>query len=361
MKNIEDALLNWGEPYEPSPTKARRVKPVRGKMVTVPAKEARKQTPKGRLKATVTKTPEVMVKISGGGKDMKSIKAHFDYISRNGDVKLEDERGEIVDGREDVRNLGIEWAGHGQVPADGGTRREAFNIVLSMPPGTDRPSVTNAARTFAAEEFADHQYVFATHEDEKHPHVHLVVKAVDRHGVRMNPRKADLQRWREGFALALRDQGILANATPRKARGVVRKPEAQVVRHINKEFAKGKRPRPAKVSIAEREIARRELAGQGAHENPARVHIDRNRKDMHRSYGDVAKALAKGGGEDKQLALQVVEFVKHVPAPVTRHQAVMATMRAKAATQSQKPLERAQDGHDKGLYRDVGSDKNSER
>ncbi|MDI3467782.1 MAG: IncQ plasmid conjugative transfer DNA nicking endonuclease TraR [Nitrospira sp.] len=40
-----------------------------------------------------------------------------------------------------------------------------------------------------------------------HPHVHLTVKAVNFEGTRLNPRKPDLHRWREGFAEALRDHG----------------------------------------------------------------------------------------------------------------------------------------------------------
>ena len=46
-----------------------------------------------------------MVKVSGGGKGMRSIKAHMDYISRNGDVVLENENGELIDGKEAVQFL----------------------------------------------------------------------------------------------------------------------------------------------------------------------------------------------------------------------------------------------------------------
>ena len=34
------------------------------------------------------------------------------------------------------------------------------------------------------------------------------MKTVGLDGIRLNPRKAEIQRWREGFAEALRDQGI---------------------------------------------------------------------------------------------------------------------------------------------------------
>ena len=40
-------------------------------------------------------TPEVMVKITGFGKGGNHVKAHLDYISRKGDVELENERGEL--------------------------------------------------------------------------------------------------------------------------------------------------------------------------------------------------------------------------------------------------------------------------
>ena len=52
------------------------------------------------------------------------------------------------------------------------------------------------------EEFAhQHRYAMALHAEQKdghgkHPHVHLVVKAEHQfEGLRLNPRKADLQRW----------------------------------------------------------------------------------------------------------------------------------------------------------------------
>ena len=38
-------------------------------------------------------------------------------------------------------------------------------------------------------------------------------RAESRHGKRLNPRKADLHRWRETFAEKLRDQGIEAEVT----------------------------------------------------------------------------------------------------------------------------------------------------
>jgi hypothetical protein len=79
---------------------------------------------------------------------------------------------------------------------------------------------------FAADEFEGHRYVLVLHSFEtdphkdpaRYPHVHLCVKARGEDGVRLNPRKQDLQRWRERFAERLREHGIDAAASSRLER-----------------------------------------------------------------------------------------------------------------------------------------------
>jgi hypothetical protein len=41
-----------------------------------------------------------MVKVTGGGRGMKAIAAHFRYISKNGRLDIEDERGETMRGKD---------------------------------------------------------------------------------------------------------------------------------------------------------------------------------------------------------------------------------------------------------------------
>ena len=94
--------------------------------------------------------------------------------------------------------------------------------MLSMPKGTDAQTLVKAAREFAKIEFADHRYVMVLHTHQANPHVHLSVKAESKHGARLNPRKADLHRWRETFAERLREWGVDAEASRQAARGVVR-------------------------------------------------------------------------------------------------------------------------------------------
>ena len=153
---------------------------------------------------------------------MKAIAAHFRYISKNGRLEIEDERGQLGLGKEAVRELVDDWRLGGSLIEDVSDRREAFNIMLSMPRGIDALTVQRAAREFAKAELADHKYVMVLHDHQANPHVHLSVRAESMHGKRLNPRKADLQRWREVFAEKLREWGVDAEATRQASRGVTR-------------------------------------------------------------------------------------------------------------------------------------------
>lgn len=334
-KVIDGIIKDWGERLHYSPLKGSKGRNIRSGGRTKAAKPAPKpsgQATQEQVARTAKKTAEVMVKISGGGKNMRHIKAHMDYISRNGDIEIEDENGDIHQGKEAVRDVRDAWAkGKIGIPYAGEKRKEAFNIVLSMPPGTDSQAVKDAAREFAKEQFGNHQYVFAAHDDEKHPHVHLAVKAVDHDGVRMNPRKGDLQFWREQFAEKLREQGIEANATPRRARGIIQKAEKQVVRHIDTEFKHGKRKARARVSQAQRQDAELEAKTGKKRPNPAQDNISAARKDTQKAYGQIARALATGEIEDKRLAVEIVRLVQAMPPVITKHEALVQTMRAKTS------------------------------
>jgi hypothetical protein len=57
------------------------------------------------------------------------------------------------------------------------------------------------------------------HDHQANPHVHISVRAESKHGKRLNPREADLHRWRETFAEKLHDRGVDAEATRQATRG----------------------------------------------------------------------------------------------------------------------------------------------
>jgi hypothetical protein len=178
---------------------------------------------RARIVATVRKrAPQVMVKVTGGGRGMAAIAAHLRYISKNGRLPLEDDRGEVLRGKESLHDLADQWRYGGALIPEEGHRREAFNIMLSMPRGTDPRMVVQAAREFAAIELVGHRYVMVLHDHQANPHVHLSVRAGGRDGQRLSPRKADLHRWRETFAEKLRGWGIDAEATRQATRGETR-------------------------------------------------------------------------------------------------------------------------------------------
>lgn len=218
--NIDGILVAWGDRlFYPS---NRMVKGNPPPKLTGDALRRRAALIRGRIAATVRRAPQVMVKVTGGGRAMKAIAAHFRYISKNGRLDIEDDRGEHLSGTRAVRDLADDWRfSGGLIPEEAGLggRREAYNIMLSMPRGTDPLAVHRAAREFARVELAGHKYVMVLHDHQANPHVHLSVQAERRDGRRLNPRKADLHRWRETFAEKLRELGIDAEATRQATRG----------------------------------------------------------------------------------------------------------------------------------------------
>ena len=250
-----------------------------------------------RIEATVVRrAPQVMVKVTGGGRSMAAIAAHFRYISKNGRLEIEDQRGETLQGKDSLHHLADEWRmGGARIPedADPGQRREAFNIMLSMPRGTDPLIVQRAAREFAQAELSDHKYVMVLHDHQANPHVHISVRAVSRLGKRLNPRRNDLHRWRETFAEKLRGYGVEAEATRQTTRGQHRQPDP-LWRLKAREEGRLRRTPSTKQS--------------GAQNHPAQ-------KAAVDAWVQIGLALAKSSeAADRQLAGHVARFVKEMTA-----------------------------------------------
>jgi hypothetical protein len=52
---------------------------------------------------------EVLVKISGGGRDADGVQAHLEYIDRHGKLELETDYGETLQGKKAATALVNEW------------------------------------------------------------------------------------------------------------------------------------------------------------------------------------------------------------------------------------------------------------
>jgi hypothetical protein len=271
---------------------------------------------KAKIKRVVEGATEVMVKVTGGVSGGKThLKAHLDYISRNGKIDLENERGEIIDTRERLREEHKQWCDELGVPRK--NQRDTINIVLSMPASTAPEAVKRAAREFAKENFSgNHQYVMALHHpgndaETKQPHVHLTVKARGYDGAKLDPKKTDLQDWRESFAEKMRQHGYNAEATPRRSRGVVMKATRHVVRAIAEDK---KRPGRGLVMKEKLKEAADALAGRPVSENPARKQIVAKQQEIRKAWLGGAEELEKSADpEDKALATSIRRFVAAMP------------------------------------------------
>ncbi len=285
---IDGVLVQWGELlfYPPS----RIVKPDTTPRLNTPNRPSAAMI-RQRIAATVMRrAPQVMVKVTGGGRGMGAIAAHFRYICKNGQLRMEDDRGVASQGKEAMHDLAEQWRVSGSLIPETSHRREAFNIMLSMPRGTDARIVLEAARGFAKRELRDHHYVMVLHEHQANPHVHLSVKAESITGKRLNPRKTDLHRWRETFAEQLRGYGVEAEATRQASRGANRRDER----------------------------IWRVKAKQAAHEMPNKEQDPRRFTHSHaeamQAWGHIMKALiASDAPEDKELAQRIARFVTNTP------------------------------------------------
>nr|WP_314433971.1 relaxase/mobilization nuclease domain-containing protein [uncultured Brevundimonas sp.] len=265
-----------------------------------------------RFARVAHRAPEVMVKITGKTRDGDHLRAHLDYISRNGALALEGADGERLTDREEVRELARDWAA--EAAMDPRRRRDAslsLSIVLSMPAGTQPHRLEDAARAFATEMFGGRfPYVFALHDEGRHPHVHLTVRRLGQDGERLNPRKADLQLWREWFAHALRARGLEAEATPRRARGVTRKAERTPIRKMRERFIRGEGALPRVLEAAWREALAKPdrpqpwLEALGSREQTIRrvlvaeaIRLSRSDRAEDRALGAVVERLVRGRPE----------------------------------------------------------------
>jgi hypothetical protein len=288
--SVDEVLVHWGERlFYP---RVRTVKtPPPARLRALPG--GRAAVIRGRIAAIVTRrAPQVMVKVTGGGRGMGAIAAHFRYISKNGRLAIEDERGVADIGKESVHDLVERWRYGGSMIEEVSPRREAFNIMLSMPHGTDPRIVLQAAREFAKAELKDHSYAMVLHEHQTNPHVHLAVRAESRFGTRLNPRKADLHRWRETFAEKLRGWGVEAEATRQLTRGVNR--------HVD--------PLWRLKAKEDGRLRRTEKSRKFA--NPYRV----SQVQAVEAWAHIAQALSTSEqSEDRKLSVDVQRFLRESP------------------------------------------------
>jgi RNA polymerase-interacting CarD/CdnL/TRCF family regulator len=270
------------------------------------------------IQRTVRRTPEAVVKVlPRASNDFKAVGKHLDYIGRKGELDLETDDGERLSGRigkdlledwdldiDDVRRQATLAATKGRKPP-----KLVHKLMFSMPPGTSPDGVLGAVRNFAREEFwGQHRYAFVLHTDEAHPHVHLVLKAVNEEGVRLNIKKATLRHWRSEFARNLRLLGVEANATERAVRGESTKAKKDgIYRATLRGESTHMRERAEAVAV---ELAKRKLRIE-----PGKASLVETRNEVRRAWLVVRDILIRE--QQPELAAHVRRFAEQMTPPLT--------------------------------------------
>lgn len=311
------------------------------------------------LQRTLARVPEVMVKVTGGGRDPGTAEAHLNYIYRQGELDVLTDEGELLNGKDASQFLVKDWKldtiinkRHREAPLPGEKDKRAklvHNIVLSMPQGTPPQAVLLAAQCFARENFAlSHRYAMVLHdpatdpkrdktESGKNPHVHLVVKAVSETGERLYIRKDTLQSWREQFAGALRHQGIEANATPAAIRGKAKSSAKSAIHQHQERIEKWRTEAAEEQQIHNQPIASallqnrveqvlNELVNGVLPDLPGQAKLMTTRETVLAGWMATEKVLRDEGFVKE--AAQVLDFIQHLPPVKTEHDLLKAKMLA---------------------------------
>lgn len=287
---------------------------------------------KEQLRLTVRRAPEVVINVRGSRlqKDddhaaIRGVLRYMMYISRKGQLPLEDQHRERIEGVESIKEAHASWDLDMQRIRSGKNEplHPSFNMIFSMPAKTDPEKMASAVRDFASERFQAHQYVMVLHTHEtdpadnppEHPHVHLILKAEDEDGRRIYIRKSDLRVWREEFAAKLRAHGVEANATSRAERGrtfrSMRGAEWHVQKRYEKHLREGKNPDVPLAKAARFRHAAREIEDGLVELKPWEIAMSVRRRDVLRELNLFVERLNREG--DTGLAGEVQQFLKEMP------------------------------------------------
>ena len=148
----------------------------------------------------------IVVKITGGARDKKAMKAHFEYITRNDELPLYDENGDLVDLRETVADTDIEM---NTVKYKQDSRKTA-QIVFSRKGLTDPDLLMQSVAETVKLNFPDTKFYYSCHQDTDNTHVHVVLLKHNKQNKKHDIRKGKLVDIKRQFSKSLNSRGIAA-------------------------------------------------------------------------------------------------------------------------------------------------------
>ncbi len=123
-----------------------------------------------------------------------------------------DDHGAVLANVADTRLAARDWSRSLRSQSS----RDTMHLVISAKAGTDVAALTNAARAFLHDRFADHKFMFGVHTDKEadgHIHAHAVITVKNEAGQKIHPGRDTFRDWREAYAEHAQAQGLKIVAT----------------------------------------------------------------------------------------------------------------------------------------------------
>lgn len=317
------------------------------------------------------KSPQVVVKVASYAGGKGSVGNTLKYVSREGDLTMEDENGFTLNGLDEVKEVLDDWSsdfGQQKKITKGKTKdgktyeaRDAMHLILSTPKGSDRKATERAVRDFAEKAFAgNHQYLFAIHDDTASPHAHFVIKTHGHDGKHLRNNKAVLHAWREGFAAECIKHGIDVDSSSRLARGVgTRSTGLKLLKTIETLAKKGLKTKAEEKLVETIKQGFKESMAKGKieltpWETTAKVITEVEKRGFLKE-AEKAKAeatFATSPEEKKKLegqAALLFEYGNSLTEPKSQRELVLSELMSRAGQKDKQPVKEKEKKKDRGV------------
>lgn len=172
---------------------------------------------------------EVVVKISGGSITRQGIRNSIDYMSRESELPVMSESGQVWKGDEiqEAKEHMVDRANDPQnvMNYQGKENKKVTQNIIFSPPVSAKvkpEDLLESVRKTMHNKYPGHRFVLGYHSDKKeHPHVHVVFRIRDNDGKRTDIKKRDLREIRTGFCEELKLKGYDVKATHKQQHGLI--------------------------------------------------------------------------------------------------------------------------------------------
>ncbi|MCD4741631.1 MAG: hypothetical protein K8R67_03975 [Desulfobacteraceae bacterium] len=177
------------------------------------------------LKDLKKQQAQAVIKVVKNSPRGNKVKGLLEYIAREDtekkdSVELETSGGEVIQNKEEIKELYQDWAKDFERKPKGSKRtpRHVEHVIFSADCKKTKKNilkVRDSVKELAANNFQGYDYAFGIHQDGTKPHVHLVIKSKsrDRSLNKLRLRKKDLFSLRQEFAIGLTQRGLPHSAT----------------------------------------------------------------------------------------------------------------------------------------------------